>query len=350
MVYPIPSLANDLLLRAFNHESVPRVPVWLMRQAGRSDPEYVAYRERAGLSLYEMFRHPDHAIPISLLPKRIGVDAIIMFQDILTPLSPAGADFQFDPGPVLSRPVRSRGDIEALRAYEIEEELKFVGETIRGIQSELRGDLPLLGFAGAPFTLAAFLIEGKSPGVGMENTFAFLQAEPKAFQELMGRLTALTVDYLNYQIASGVHAVQVFESMGEGIPRPVYERYVQPSHVAIFSALAPHVPAILFVKGSPYPDLMLKSGAGVLSLAESVSLREILERGEGKIAVQGNVDNRLLQRGGPEEVERAVYGCLAEAGGTGHILNLNHGILPDTPFENVARFVSAARDYSPAGG
>ena len=343
MSFPIPALANDLLLRAVNRLPVPRVPVWLMRQAGRSDPEYRAYRERTELGLYDLFRSPEHAIPISLLPKRIGVDAIIMFQDILTPLTPMGADFAFSPGPVLAEPLRHAGQVEDYRPYDVAGELDFVGDTIAGLLAELRGELPLLGFAGAPFTLAAFMIEGQSPSPDMAPVLDFAREQPEAFGSLIDALTRTTCDYLNYQIACGVHAVQLFESIGERIPRPLYERFAQPSHERIFSSLAAAVPGILFVRGSPFPDLMLKSGAAVLSIGENTPLSAVLAHGG---VVQGNVDNTVLASGSPEQVEAAVRDCIAAGGGTGHILNLGHGVLPETPFENVRRFVAAAREIS----
>ncbi|MBI4082397.1 MAG: uroporphyrinogen decarboxylase [Candidatus Lambdaproteobacteria bacterium] len=339
----MPPLANDLLLRAINHEPVPRVPVWLMRQAGRSDPAYLAYRERAGLSLHALFRHPEHAVELTLLPKRAGVDALILFQDILTPLEPMGADFTFAPGPVLAAPLRSAAQLDALRRYEPAARLGFVAAAIRGVLRRLGGELPLLGFAGAPFTLAAFLIEGRSPG-RMEATFALMREQPAAFRRLLGRLTEMTIAYLALQAEAGVHAVQLFESMGDLVPRDLYEAHVQESHQRIAEALAPRLPLILFVKGSPYPELMLKSGAPVLSLGEQAPLGEILRRGGGRVAVQGNVDNRLLAAGPPEAIARAVRACIAATGGRGHILNLNHGILAATPWAHVERFVQAARE------
>lgn len=340
MAYPLPQLANDLLLRAVNRQPVPRVPVWLMRQAGRSDPAYLAYRESAGLGLYELFRSPEHAVPISLLPRRIGVDAIIMFQDILTPLTPLGADFGFAPGPILNEPIRSASQAVALKPYDVPRELGFVGKTITDLLKELDGALPLLGFAGAPFTLAAFLIEGKSPSPGMQPVLEFAANEPESFGALLDVLTEVTIAYLNYQIDQGVHAVQLFESIGDRIPPDLYDRHAQPSHERIFSALRPHVPGILFVKGSPCPEKMLLSGAGVVSIGEQTPLAAVLDKGG---VVQGNVDNGLLAGGTPDEVEAAVRACIRAGGGVGHILNLGHGILAETPFENVQRFVQAAR-------
>ncbi|RME37052.1 MAG: uroporphyrinogen decarboxylase, partial [Planctomycetota bacterium] len=155
---------NHLFLRALRREPTPRVPVWLMRQAGRADPAYRRLRERNNLPLDELFRRPDLAAEISLLPERFGVDAIILFQDILTPLAPMGAAFRFRPGPVLEDPVREERDVERLTAFDPADALPFVGETIGRIRRALAGRLPLIGFAGAPLTLACFLIEGKSPG------------------------------------------------------------------------------------------------------------------------------------------------------------------------------------------
>ena len=342
MRFPIPHLANDLFFRAVNGMPVTRVPVWMMRQAGRSDPEYLAYRERAGLDLHHLFRDPGHAAAISLLPKRIGVDAIILYQDILTPLAPMGADFQFRPGPVLDEPICQAAQISALRPYDPAAALGFIGSAIAQVNAALDGELPLLGFAGAPFTLAAFLIAGRSPMGDISRTLSFLREQPQAFSNLLDKLTVLTIDYLNFQLESGVHAVQLFESVGDLIPRDVYDAYVQPTHERIFAGLRADAPAILFVKGSPFPDRMLASGAAVLSLGDNVSLGDILRRGGGRIAVQGNVDNRLLAAGDGDQVARAVRECLADSGGRGHILNLNHGLLPESPFENVKRFVEAA--------
>lgn len=343
MAYPIPNLSNDLLLRAINHLPVPRVPVWMMRQAGRADPAYRTYRERCGLSLFDLFRSAADAVEISLLPVRFGVDAVILFQDILTPLEPMGAVFDFRPGPHLAQPIRTAAQVTALRACDPPRDLAFVAEALEGITQRLAGALPLLGFAGAPFTLAAFMIEGASPGSEMPHTLALAREQPQVFGDLMERLTDMIVAYLGFQTAHGAHAVQVFESVGHLIPRDLYERFAQPSHHRIFSSLPAGLPGILFVRGSPFPDLMLESGAAVLSMGRGVSLGSLLAEGRGRIAVQGNVDNHLLAEGDAGAIQEAVRACIADAGGPGHILNLSHGLLPQTPFENVLRFIEAAR-------
>ena len=334
---------NALLLRAIRHEPVPRVPVWLMRQAGRSDPEYQAYRKQCGLDLYTLFRSPEHAVRISLLPRRIGVDAIIMYQDILTLLEPMGAVFRFSPGPVLETPIAHADQVDALRHFDPAQEMAYVGQTLDGLGAELQGELPILGFAGAPFTLAAFLIHGASPMQHMERVIAFARDQGTAFERLIDKLTDLSIDYLNYQISSGAQAVQVFESIGDQIPRDLYERFAQPSHERIFSGLAGNAPGILFVKGAPFLDLMADSGAAVLSVGEQANLGELLKPGSRRYAVQGNVNNRILAEGTPAEVATAVRDCIVQSGGRGHILNLSHGVLPQTPWENVCRFVESAK-------
>lgn len=349
MTLPASLPDNDLLLRAIEGLKVPRAPVWMMRQAGRSDPEYLAYRERAALPLGQLFRSPEHAIHISLLPRRFGVDAIIIFQDILTPLAPMGAVFEFTPGPNLAGPLRHERQIRSLRSYDPGDALGFFSESIRGVLHQLGGELPLLGFAGAPFTLAAFLIEGKSPG-RMEHTLAMAREQPEAFESLMQQLTAMTIDYLNFQAEAGVHAVQLFESVGDQIPRDLYEAYAHPSHQKIFAGLKAGLPGILFVRESPFPEMMMDSGATVLSVGAGTSLKALLEQSGGRFTVQGNVDNRLLVEGTPADVEQAVRDCLAETGGQSHILNLNHGLLPDTPFENVLAFVNAGKNNPAAAG
>ncbi|MCH8913904.1 MAG: uroporphyrinogen decarboxylase, partial [Planctomycetes bacterium] len=175
---------NDLLLRAARRERTERTPVWFMRQAGRSDPEYIKLREKCGLELHDLFRHAELATEISLLPARIGVDAIIMFQDILTPLSPMGAHLEFHPGPVLHNPIRTQSQIDALRLYEPQKELPFVGQTLQQLERAIGDELPILGFAGAPLTLAFFLIEGKSPGNRATTSRGLMREQPALLHKL----------------------------------------------------------------------------------------------------------------------------------------------------------------------
>lgn len=343
---------NDLLLRAARRLPVERVPVWMMRQAGRSDPAYRALRKRAQLPLERLFRDVDRAIEISLLPQRIGVDAIVMYQDILTPLTPMGAHFRFAPGPVLAEPIRTRAQVEALSPVHPPSQLKFVGKILNGLRQKLDGDLPVIGFAGAPLTLAFFMVAGKSPmnqgnGVSDEarRVFQLMREEPRLFHNLLKRLTQMTIDYLNYQISEGAQAVQLFESVADGIDRASYETFVQPYHEHIFAELNSSAISILFTRECPYLDLMLNSGADVLSVGTCVNLAEAQVQAAEEAAFQGNVDNKVLRDGTIDDITAAVDRCLRQGGKIGHILNLNHGLHRDTPFENVKHFVEAGKTY-----
>ena len=337
------SLKNDRLLRVLNRLPVDRVPVWIMRQAGRTDPEYIQLRKKDGRPLEKLFSDVETSIKISLLPKKLGVDAIIMFQDILTPLTPTGTVFQFAPGPVLADPVRTMNQVKAIRELDSEKQLGTVGQIIKGINEKLNGELPLLGFAGSPMSLAFFMIAGSSPNQKHKDILAFINENPVFTQALLERLTELTVDYLNYQIASGAHAVQLFESFADVIPLELYEKYVQPTHEKIFSSLDPNTPSILFTKESPHLELMLQSGAKALSVGNCIDL-ETAKKKAPEVILQGNVDNKILADGSKEDITKAVSKCFAETSRKNHILNLNHGLLERTPFENVQHFVNVAKD------
>jgi len=334
---------NDRLIRVLNHLPVDRIPVWMMRQAGRTDPEYNQLRKNDGRALEELFADPEISIKISLLPKRLGVDAIIMFQDILTPLTPAGAGFRFSPGPILEKPVRTLSQVKALRAFDPEIHLQTVSQILKGLNDELKGELPVLGFAGSPMSLAFFLIAGSSPNQKIKKVLAFVEEQPSIFRGLLDYLTEMTVDYINFQIVSGAHAVQLFESFGEVIPIEIYKKFVQPTHEKIFSSLAANEHSILFTKESPHLDLMLQSGASVLSVGNCINLAKARKLAPEMI-FQGNVDNQILADGTKEEITEAVRKCFDQSGRKNHILNLNHGLLERTPFENVKHFVDVARE------
>jgi len=334
---------NDRLIRVLNYLPVDRIPVWMMRQAGRTDPEYNQLRKNDGRALEELFADPEIAIKISLLPKRLGVDAIIMFQDILTPLTPMGAGFHFAPGPILEKPVRTMAQVKALRLPDPETELRTVAQILSGLKTELAGELPVLGFAGSPMSLAFFMIAGSSPNKKIKEVLAFIKEQPAITEALLELLTEMTVDYLNYQIASGADAVQLFESFADVIPLELYKKYVQPTHEKIFSSLSPNAHSILFTKESPHLDLMLKSGASVLSVGSCIDLGQAKKMAPEMI-FQGNVDNKILADGTKEEITQAVRKCFEQSGRKNHILNLNHGLLERTPYENVQHFVVVAKE------
>ncbi|MDP7176432.1 MAG: uroporphyrinogen decarboxylase family protein [SAR324 cluster bacterium] len=337
-------IKNDRLLRILNHLPVDRVPVWMMRQAGRTDPEYNQLKKNDGRALEKLFADPEIAIKISLLPKRLGVDAIIMFQDILTPLTPAGAEFHFAPGPILEKPVRTMAQVKALRAFDPGVHLQSVSQILKGLNTELKGELPVLGFAGSPMSLAFFMIAGRSPNQKLAEVLAFIEEQAEITQALLDWLTVMTVDYLNFQIASGAHAVQLFESFADVIPLEIYKKFVQLTHEKIFSALASTAPSILFTKESPHLDLMLQSGASVLSVGNCIDL-EHAQKQAPEMIFQGNVDNKTLADGTKEDITQAIQKCFEQTGRKNHILNLNHGLLERTPFENVQHFVNAAKEF-----
>ena len=353
-------LKNDLLLRASRCLSVERVPVWMMRQAGRSDPVYRRIRRELNLPLERLFRtcpapmsqtEVESAVKISLLPKRIGVDAIIVYKDILTPLAPMGAHFRFDPGPILSSPIRTQAQINALRPVdEPPTQLAFTGSVIRKLRETLNEELPLIGFAGAPLTLAFFLIAGESPikrGTGISEkatpVLQMMEEAPELLHRLLKKLTEMTINYLNYQISEGVQIVQLFESIADILPRQIYEEFAFPYHQQIFAELNPEAPGILFAKECDYVDLMHQSGANVLSVGKCVDLGKAKANTNGTVAFQGNVDNDILRDGTPADITAAINTCLKQGGKTGHILNLSHGLHRDTPFENVKHFIHIAK-------
>ena len=353
-------LKNDLLLRAARCLPVERVPVWMMRQAGRSDPLYRQIRQEINIPLERLFRtcptpmsetDVAWAVKISLLPKRIGVDAIIVYKDILTPLAPMGAHFRFAPGPVLSSPIRTHAQVDALQPlHEPSTQLAFTGQVIRELRETLDGALPLIGFAGAPLTLAFFLIAGESPlkrGAGVSEkatpVFQMMEEAPELFHCLLDKLTDMTIHYLNYQINQGVQVVQLFESIADVLPRQLYENFAFPYHQRIFAAVNGETPRILFAKECPYLDLMHQSGADVLSVGKCIDLGKARSFTDRTVAFQGNVDNDLLRDGTPADITAAVEVCLKQGEKIGHILNLSHGLHRDTPFENVKHFVNIAK-------
>ena len=353
-------IKNDLLLRASKCLPVERVPVWMMRQAGRSDPLYRQIRQELNLPLERLFRtcptpisetDVEWAVEISLLPKRIGVDAIIVYKDILTPLAPMGAHFRFAPGPILSSPIRTQAQVNALQPlHEPSTQLAFTGQVIRKLRETLNEELPLIGFAGAPLTLAFFLIAGESPikrGAGISEkatpVFQMMEEAPELLHCLLNTLTDMTIRYLNYQISEGVQVVQLFESIADVLPREVYENFAYPYHQRIFTEVNSEVPRILFAKECAYLDLMHQSGADVLSVGKCVNLGEAKTLTKGTVAFQGNVDNDILRDGTLADITAAVKICLEQGGETGHILNLSHGLHRDTPFENVKHFVNIAK-------
>jgi len=336
------------VLRALRGEATPRTPVWMMRQAGRFDPEYHRLRAEAGLELEDLFRHPEYAARITLLPVRLGVDAAILYQDILTPLAPMGAHFVFRPGPVLAQPVRTAADAARLVSYDPRRELACVLESIERTLELLAGTLPLLGFAGAPFTLLAFLVAGASPGDG-EEVRRFLRQHEAAAHDLLARLADVTADYLGAKIDAGVHAVQLFESCADLVSPDEYRTWCAPYQARALAPLAGRAPRILFARDVQDVALLPAAGADAYSLATGVDLGAARVALGEEFGMQGNVCNQLLASGSAADIAGAVRSCVRVGGGRGHVLNLGHGILKGTPFDNVVAFLDAAHEGPEVG-
>jgi uroporphyrinogen decarboxylase len=313
-----------------------------MRQAGRWDPEF--NRLRAGLSFYEFSENVERAARASLLPRRFGVDAIILFYDITTLAVAMGLPFVLKPaqGPVPDRPVRTLADVERLEAQPDPQRYRHVRELLRRVREELNGELPVLVFAGAPFTLATYCI---GTGKDMNATRRFAAEAPEVWQKLLDRITAATIHFLSTLAADGADAYQLFDSWAGMLTREEYEQWAQPRQRAIFAAVA-RLPRILFVKECPYLDLMAASGADVVSLGVRHDLAAA-RRDYPHLVFQGNVDEELLRTGTPEQVAEATRRCLTAGGGRRHIVNLNHGVDRATPVVNFAAYVHAARQGVP---
>ncbi len=311
-------------------------PVWFMRQAGRYMPEYRALRER--YSLLEMIRTPELAAQVTLMPQRLGVDALILFADILLPLVPLGLDLEFVPGrgPVLAHPVRTPHDVHALRPVTVEEDLGFVLETVRLVRREVDGRVPLIGFAGAPFTLASYMIEGGSARHYV-RTKRFMYEHPDAWHTLMGTLAEVTLDYLRAQVGAGAQAIQLFDSWAGTLSPHDYRVYVLPYTRYIMEGLADlGVPRIHFATGTAgMLPLIKQAGGDVIGVDWRVDLDRAWEVLGDDVAIQGNLDPVALLA--PRDVlARRVRRILAQARGRpGHIFNLGHGVLPQTDVGNV---------------
>jgi uroporphyrinogen decarboxylase len=332
-----------LFLRACRFEPVERVPVWIMRQAGRYLPDYQAVREHH--SFLEICKTPELAAEVSIQPFRaIGVDAIIVFSDILIVAEAMGMPLDVpDSGPVLSNPVRDVAAIRRLREFDPEVETRFVGDATRAICKEMGPDVPVLGFAAAPWTLACYMIEGRTRG-DISHAKQMLREDPKAMRELLERIARATAAYLQSQIAAGATAVQLFDTWAGELAPSDYDEFELPAAQMVFQALGHGgAPKILFAKGSArHLESMAKSGADVLSVDWNTDLAEARRKLGRRVALQGNVHPAILL--GPENgIRRAARECVEKTGGAGHILNLGHGILPTTPVANAKAFVESGQ-------
>lgn len=334
-------------LAACRRERTPYTPVWLMRQAGRYMEEY--RKLRAKFDFLELCKRPDLAAEITVTPvERLGVDAAILFADILLLLEPMGVGLEYtkDDGPIIHSEIRSRTSVEQLLEFEPQEALPFVLETVRRSRAALNGKVPLIGFSGAPFTLASYLIEGG----GSRNylrTKKLIYSDPGAWRALMERLSSAIVKYLNAQIAAGAQAIQLFDSWVGCLSPDDYERSVLPHTRATIAGLTPGIPVIHFSTGTAGSLKSIRAAGGdIIGLDWRINLDAAWERIGYDVGVQGNLDPAVLFAS-PKEIRRRVAEILKQAGGrAGHIFNLGHGVLPETPVENVVAMVQAVHELS----
>jgi uroporphyrinogen decarboxylase len=339
-------MANEskLLLRALAREPVERTPVWLMRQAGRYLPEYRAVRAQAG-GFLAMVQDPELAAEVTLQPiRRFGCDGAILFSDILLPLQAMGMELRFDEGgPELPRPLRTLADVEALEPGEPESRLAYVGRALELVRAGLPPEVTLLGFAGAPFTLASYAVEG-----GTSKSFLELKKlmyrDIATWDALLAKLADVVSAHLLFQAASGAEALVLFDTWASTLTREDYVRYAAPWTARVVAAVAPHAPLVLFAGQAEHLfDELVAFGPTAVAVDHRMGLPRAFERAGGRCALQGNFDPGVLLSS-PAEVTRRTRALLASVRGrAGHVLNVGHGVLPATAPDCVAAFVGATR-------
>ena len=346
-------LKNDLFLRALRREPVERTPVWLMRQAGRYLAEYRATRAKAG-DFLALCKNPELACEVTMQPiERFGFDAAILFSDILTVPDAMGLGLHFvdNEGPAFHHPLRSEEAILKLRVPDPEAELGYVMDAVRTIKTALAGRVPLIGFAGSPWTLATYMIEGAGSR-DFVHAKRLRYDRPDLLKILLGKLAESVALYLAAQVRAGADVLMVFDTWGGALDPQGYRQFslaAMQDVIKRLQTLAPGVPVILFSKGAAsHLTEMSQSGAAALGVDWTTRLADARKAVGGRVALQGNLDPTALFAG-PEKVRELVAGVLADYGaGPGHIFNLGHGILQHTPIESVTALVEAVRDLSPA--
>jgi uroporphyrinogen decarboxylase len=338
---------HDAFLRACRREPTPFTPVWFMRQAGRYMAEYRALRQKH--TLLEICKQPELAVEVTLQPLRLGMDAAILFADILLPLEPMGAPFEFakGEGPVVHSPVRDRAGVERLRVFEPEEGLPHVLEAVRLLRKELDGKTPLIGFAGSPFTVASYLVEGGKSS-DYRITKNMMWSEPETFSLLMSKIGEVVRRYLLAQVKAGAQAIQLFDSWVGALTVEDYKEHVMPHvHAILKDVEATGVPVIHFgTNTGSLLELMRDAGGTVIGVDHRTPLMDAWKRIGFDHAVQGNLDPLLLLA--PIEVAKKRATAILESVGTraGHIFNLGHGIVPEISVDNVKAMVDHVHEVS----
>ncbi len=346
-------LSESLFLRALKREPVARTPVWVMRQAGRYLPEYLAVRKTAG-DFMTLCRTPKLASEVTLQPlRRFDLDAAILFSDILTipDAMGLGLSFQEGEGPQFEKPIRSTRAVDALRVPKACDDLAYVMEAAARIRAEMPGDLPLIGFSGSPWTLACYMIEGRGSR-DFKHVLKFLYEHPEAMHVLLQKLTDAVVDYLTQQVNAGVNALMLFDTWGGILTTPNFKAfscdYLQ-QIITRLKALFPEMPIILFTKGGgQWLSTLADTGCDGLGVDWTCDLSRARDEVGARVALQGHLDPRVLLAS-PDVIQREVAGVLEAFGtGPGHIFNLGHGITPDVPPEHLAVMIQAVRELSVA--
>jgi uroporphyrinogen decarboxylase len=341
------SAHQQRLLRALRLQAADCTPIWFMRQAGRSLPEYRKIRER--YTLLEICRNPEICTEVTLQPvRRLGVDAAILFADIMLPLIGVGVELDIveKVGPVIACPIRTERDVETMRQLE-PIDVSFVVDDIHGCLEALAGAVPLIGFSGAPFTLASYLVEGR-PSRDFLQTKRLMYSAPRVWDALMQRLSGIVISYMHVQADAGVQALQLFDSWVGALSVDDYRRYVQPYTRYVFEALVDvDVPIIHFGTGTAsLLEPMRDAGGSTIGVDWRVPLHSAWQRIGYDRGIQGNLDPLVLQ--GPWElVQREAEAILRMAGGRpGHVFNVGHGLHPETPIDNLKRLVEFVHEHT----
>ena len=347
-------LKNDLFLRALQRQPVPRTPMWIMRQAGRYLPEYREVRAKAG-DFMSLCSNPELACEVTLQPlRRYRLDAAILFSDILTIPDAMGLGLYFETGegPRFEKPVQTTADIRNLAVPDVAGSLGYVFDAVSLIRRELDGDVPLIGFAGSPWTVGTYMVEGRS-----SRDFATIRGlaadDPAVLDELLGKVAAMTTDYLNAQVESGAQALMIFDTWGSALQPDDYRRFSLDPMQSILDGLVREkdgakIPVILFTKGAgAMLEMMADTGCDALGVDWTTDLATARMYVEDRVALQGNLNPAVLKEA-PEVIEQGVAEVLASYGrGPGHVFNLGHGITPDIDPDNVSVLVDAVHRLSP---
>ena len=339
-----PALENSRLMRAVRREPVDTTPVWIMRQAGRYLPEYMAVRGKH--DFLSFCKRPDLSAQVTLDAQRIlGVDAAILFADLPTILEPLGFDLSYDPGPVVGNPFREVADLSRVRDFDDVGAMHFVFETVKLVRKDLPADIPLLGFGGAPFTLASYAIEGGG-SKNYVHTKRLMYRHPNVWHEFMSRLTFAVSKLLIEQLRTGCQAVQIFDSWAGCLSPSDYETFALPHTKRLVELVEPHGPVINFLTGNPALLSLQRSGGGaVMGFDWRIELDEAWKAVGHDVAVQGNLDPVVLFAEIPEIKRRAIE-VLRHAGGRpGHIFNLGHGVLPEMNPSHVKALVEIVHEH-----